>query len=261
MHSIKSLILATPFFIISCTEQTASDHQEIAALTVEQVQKAKAHVQNVNPQQFHQLIAKADGIILDVRTPEETAKGAIENASFINVNDRAFVRRIKLMQKDKPIYVYCASGGRSANAADLLIQNGFKDVYNLSGGIRSWTASGFEITPPKEGSISNVTQLTFPEFMKMLDTEKPVLIDFHTQWCSPCKKMSPIIDALTTENKGKAEILKIDVDQSIEVAQKLNIKGVPVFILYENGKETWRQSGILTQAELQAVLDGAMGLM
>ena len=260
IHKIKLVLLAIPILMASCTEAQSSNSIRTSSTPTEASirQASKPVVKNLNAQQFHDQMDSNPGIILDVRTPGETAQGSIEGASFININDRSFTRKISLMQKEQPIYVYCASGSRSRKAADILIKNGFNEVYNLSGGIRYWRSEGYSVTAPSPNAAKNVKQLSYSEFEQMLETSKPVLIDFHTQWCAPCKKMSPVVDQLIKDNENKATVLKIDVDQSKEVADKLGIKGVPVFILFENGKETWRQSGIMNLEELQAVLNKAL---
>jgi thioredoxin len=258
MYYLKFLFFALPLFATSCSVATDSSQPQTSLTLTEVVQESSPKVKNVNSAQFLALTKKGNGIILDVRTPGETAQGSLANASFINVNDRAFVQRINLIQKDKPIYVYCASGARSAKAADLLLKNGFTEVYNLLGGIRDWRASGYAVTQPNPGAMNKEASLSLTDFEKILDTDKPVLIDFHTQWCAPCKKMNPIVDNLITVNKNQADILKVDVDQSNEIGEMLQIKGVPVFILFKEGKEIWRHSGAISQETLQNVLNNSI---
>jgi len=88
---------------------------------------AQGDIQNISAEEFNTQIEKNPGIILDVRTPAETAQGYIPDASFIDLYDPEFKAKVKLMQKDQPIYVYCRSGGRSAKAAKILIQSGSED--------------------------------------------------------------------------------------------------------------------------------------
>jgi rhodanese-related sulfurtransferase len=71
--------------------------------------------------------------VLDVRTPGEWASGKVANAHLINIQDPEFKSKVVKLDKDKPVFIYCAVGGRSAQAAKILTQNGFKQVYNLQG--------------------------------------------------------------------------------------------------------------------------------
>ena len=94
---------------------------------------------NFNPIEFQTAIVK-EGIILDVRTPQEISRGAIENASTIDFYDHDFERKISKIQKDKTVYVYCKSGGRSSQAAKLLVKSG-----QAKGGQFQWRNYGMAI--------------------------------------------------------------------------------------------------------------------
>ncbi len=83
--------------------------------------------------------------LIDVRTPNEYAGGHIGNAANININDGSFEQKIAELDKSKPVYVYCASGGRSGKAASYLNSQGFQEVYDLKGGITQWNAEGKKI--------------------------------------------------------------------------------------------------------------------
>ena len=96
---------------------------------------------NLNPIEFKKAIEKEGGIILDVRTPQEVSRGYIENASTIDFYDQYVERKISKIQKDKTVFVYCKSGGRSSQAAKLLVQFGQAKVVNLSVGIMAWQAT------------------------------------------------------------------------------------------------------------------------
>ncbi|MCF6269217.1 MAG: thioredoxin domain-containing protein [Melioribacteraceae bacterium] len=207
-------------------------------------------ISNVDAKTFKELIDAEKGIILDVRTPSEVAEGYINNASIINIYDEDFISKINLMQKDNEIYVYCRSGSRSSKAAELLKENGFGKIYNLKGGISAWKNSGYPIVKPDGKVDENIQQVTLTDFKTMLQTDKPVLVDFHTVWCFPCRKMAPIVDEIEEEYKEKAVVIRVDVDKSKEVANAYQITGVPVFILFKNGKEMWKHNGIILKEDL-----------
>jgi thioredoxin 1 len=217
---------------------------------------AQGDIQNISAEEFNTQIEKNPGIILDVRTPAETAQGYIPDASFIDFYDPEFKAKVKLMQKDQPIYVYCRSGGRSAKAAKILIQSGFKEVYNLTGGIGAWNSAGFKVKKSSANTKSEKAALSPQGFQDIIKSEDVVLVDFNTPWCSPCKKMAPIVQNISTEFEGKARVLKVDVDKNKALAKSENVVGVPVLAIYKNGKEVWRKSGTFTQQELSFILHG-----
>ncbi|MBK8847766.1 MAG: rhodanese-like domain-containing protein [Bacteroidetes bacterium] len=93
---------------------------------------------NVNPEMFAQQMQDTLTVILDVRTPEEFAKGHLLHAININFYDDDFNKQIEKLDKSKTILVYCKAGGRSSEAAELLVKNKFNKVYNLTDGYDSW---------------------------------------------------------------------------------------------------------------------------
>ena len=90
---------------------------------------------------------------------------------------------------------------------------------------------------------------------ELINQNKPVLIDFYADWCSPCKIMSPILEDLKSELGDEINIVKVDVDKNLSVATKFQIKGVPTLILFQNGKLLWRQSGVLQKSELINIIN------
>jgi len=212
-------------------------------------------IENVDAKKFKELVDDGKGIILDVRTPEEVSAGYINNASTINLFDKDFNEKINLIQKDKPIYVYCRTGVRSAKAAELLQQNGFSKIHVLKGGISAWENNGYPIVKPKGTKDEKIQQMTLADFKKLLLTDKPILVDFHTKWCSPCMKMAPIVDGIAEKYKDKAIVLRIDVDRSKELGKAYKIQGVPVFILFKNGKEKWNHNGVISEEELKKKIE------
>jgi thioredoxin 1 len=92
-------------------------------------------------------------------------------------------------------------------------------------------------------------------FQKLINSEKPVLIEFSAEWCGPCKVMAPILEQVKREIGDKATVIKIDVDLNQHVSQSLNITGVPTLMIYKRGKQLWRQSGVLDKNRLIGILN------
>jgi len=88
------------------------------------------------------------------------------------------------------------------------------------------------------------------KFEELINGEKPVLIDFHATWCGPCKAMNPVIKDVAKSLKENATVIKIDIDKNQGLAQKLGIRGVPTFIIYQNGEIKWRDSGMQSGTNL-----------
>lgn len=218
-------------------------------------QETPSFIKNVNATTFKDLVDAGKGIILDVRTPEEIAQGYINNSSSINFYDENFVEKINLIPKNKEIYVYCKAGGRSSQAAEILKQNGFKSIYNLEGGFTQWENNNFPIVKSKLEKDNKIQQISLKDFNNLLTTNKLILIDFHTVWCAPCRKMAPVVDKIETDYKDKAVVMRIDVDKSKEVGKAYNVVGVPVFVLYKDGKEVWKHNGIISEEEIKKQIE------
>lgn len=216
---------------------------------------------NLKPIEFQVAIENEGCIILDVRTPQEVSSGAIENASTIDFYDQDFERKISKIQKDKTVYVYCKSGGRSSQAAKLLVKSGQAKVVNLNGGIMAWQSAQLPLIQTSKIEDKSIQKLSISDFDSILSQNNLVLADFHTLWCMPCRKISPVIDELKEEYISSAYILRIDIDKSELLSESFDINTVPTLILFKDSKEIWRHTGLISKKELTQLLDLNLSLV
>jgi len=95
-----------------------------------------------------ELMRQSDMQLVDIRTPEEVAEGIIEGAQLIDFFDENFEAKMSKLDKEKPLIIYCKSGGRSGKAAGQLATLGFKEIYDMSGGFSGWKAEGRPVAKP-----------------------------------------------------------------------------------------------------------------
>ncbi len=228
LHTATALIFSVT--ILSCTAQTNT------ALTTNE---------------FESGISTKDSIqILDVRTPGEYNSGHIKGSLLADWNNKEeFKRRVEFIDKNKPVYVYCLGGGRSAAAAQKMRAEGYEKVYELKGGINAWKAD----SKPLEGK-STAKQMTMEEFNGAISSSKTVLVDFGAEWCPPCKKMEPVLKSLQANNPDKYLLVKVDGGKDEDILKAYNVTALPVFILFKDGKQVWRKDGVADEKEIAGQL-------
>lgn len=100
---------------------------------------SKKQYEDISSKEFQEKMNGENIVVLDVRTDDEVAQGAISGYKHIDINKPGFLSEVGKMDKDKTFLVYCRSGGRSGMACSLMAKNGFTNLYNLKGGIMGWT--------------------------------------------------------------------------------------------------------------------------
>jgi len=204
----------------------------------------------LSPTQFQQQVIAGQSQLLDVRTAGEYKQGHLSNALQADwTNSAEFAERVKYLDKNKPLLVYCASGGRSGQAAEWLVKQGFVKVDNLTGGMIAW----------KQASLPFVTeevtrQMSAEEYAKLIRSAGVVLVYFGAEWCPPCKKMEPVLASLQKELAGKYTLVKVDGGRDTEMMKANGVNALPVFIVYKNGKETYRIQGVVEKNILKGQL-------
>lgn len=87
-------------------------------------------------------------------------------------------------------------------------------------------------------------------FQNIINSDKPVLIDFFATWCGPCQMLAPVLKEVKESMGDRVSIIKIDVDKNQELAAKYQVRGVPTMMLFQKGQQLWRQSGVLSKEDI-----------
>lgn len=195
----------------------------------------------LDAQAFHNKIKSTkDAIILDVRTSSEYAQGFIDGAKNLDYHSQSFQTEIGKLDKNRPYFVYCLSGGRSASAVSFMRSSGFKEVYDLKGGILSWQSKNLPVITA--GTVQQ-DKISSDDYSKMI-VSGTVLVDFYAPWCAPCKKMEPWLNEIAKEYAEKAKVIRINIDENKSLAKQLGVVEIPILKIYKNGKEVWQHKGL-----------------
>ncbi|NUY80999.1 thioredoxin fold domain-containing protein [Flavobacterium sp. MAH-1] len=210
-------------------------------------------VKTIPPKDFAQKIKdNPNAQILDVRTPDEFVGGHLDNAVNIDWYEKqAFESKVAKLDKSKPVFVYCAAGARSIKAANKLYSLGFKNVYDLQGGIVKWNAETSDAS--SSGEPEKIIGMCSQEYGEMIKSDKKVLVDFYAPWCEPCKKMAPYLTKMETERKD-VKIVRLNADEHKTLVKEMKIDSLPRLLLYVDGKETWKHDGFISEEDLKKQL-------
>ncbi len=206
-------------------------------------------------EQFKELTAQNNGILLDVRTKSEFKNGHLPEAGNLNYYALDFRKKLILLPRNQPIYLYCNTGYRSEKAAEILIENGYTDVYNLQHGIMEWELLNLPVIMEPDARPDTDNKMTPEQYHAILSEGSPVFFDFYAPWCGPCRKMMPMIDSLMVEYHPQIKMRKINVDASKKLVKELKLVGVPYLVLQDKGKVLFSKNGSATRNELTAAFD------
>ena len=184
-------------------------------------------------------------IIIDVRTPDEFNKGHLKNSLNVNWFDENFDENLNIFSKDLPVMVYCLSGGRSSKANERIKSLGFKNVYELDGGILEWRKNKLP-----EATLNNnfKNSLTVEDFNNFIETDKIVLVDYYANWCAPCKIMEPYLDEISSEYSNSLELVRINYDKNLPLVRSLEVYGLPVLQIFKDKKLLWSHVGFIEKS-------------
>ena len=193
-------------------------------------------------------------ILLDVRTSGEFGGGHLPKAMNLDFRSPNFLEEAKKLDKSKPILIYCLSGGRSAQAAELLRKEGYQ-VAEMMGGYLKWTT--------KMKAIEGVPQVAHDPAWDLNAFKKasqvgPVVVDFYAKWCAPCLKMMPSVDRFAKEYEGKVQVLKVEADGNQAVMQAFGIDEIPSFLVFQQGKLIEKTTGFREDPALKELFERAL---
>ena len=194
-----------------------------------------------------ELASTKDVQVVDVRTPEEFEKGHVKNAININLLGDGFAKKIDSLNKAKPVFVYCLSGGRSSAAAKKMLQSGFKDIREMQGGMMQWRAANL----PEVAEKTAAKGMSLAQYQALVKGDKMVLVDFYADWCIPCKKMKPYLDKISAEMKAKLTLVRIDADANPELMKELKVEALPVLKLYKKNNLAWDNVGFVDEVSVR----------
>jgi thioredoxin len=209
----------------------------------------------VDSKEFKKLVETESGVLLDVRTRMEFKNGHIEESGNLNYYALDFKKRLGLLPKDQPIYLYCNTGYRSEKAAEVLIIKGYTRVYNLEHGIMEWELLDYPVKVDPDARPDTDNKMDTKEYYALINSESLVFIDFYAPWCGPCRTMAPMIDSLKVEYHQKINIIKVNADASKKLMKELKIVGVPYLVLFYKGKMLFSKNGAITRKMLTDVFD------
>jgi len=228
MTKYLSIILATVIFLFnSCTngQSAPSDNPSVSAA------------------EFSKKIAEFPGApIIDVRTPGEFSQGHIKNAVNYDISTNEFASQIASLDKSKPVLIYCLSGSRSTYAVSYMKSQGFKQVYELNGGMMRWRAASLPETTDRTTASTGMSK---QQFDNLLITDKLVLIDYYADWCAPCKKMEPYLNEISKDMADKVVVVRINADENRALCKELKIEAIPVLQIYKNKTLIWSNTGFI----------------
>jgi thioredoxin 1 len=195
-------------------------------------------------------------LLLDVRTSGEFGGGHLPKATNIDFRSEGFGKEIDKLDKSKPVLIYCLSGGRSAQAAEMMRAKGFQ-VTELKGGYLKWTTKMM----PLEGvpTVKHDATWSLADFEKLAKENDAVVVDFYAKWCAPCLKMMPMVDKLAGDYAGKVTVIKVEADGNQAILQANGIDEIPSFLVFHKGKLIQKTSGFREEPKLKELFDQAIG--
>lgn len=207
----------------------------------------------VNVQRFYDQITRlSSATIVDVRTPNEFHQGHLINAINVDWNDENFEQQVAVLDKEKPVFIYCLSGGRSSRAAKKMLELNFKNVIELKGGIIEWRKNEF---PEVKETSNSYKSISISEFNNSLISEKLVVVSYYAKWCAPCKVMKPFLEEISQKMSDKVTLVSIDYDQNLPLMKTLGIEGLPTTQFYAKSELLDSKIGFISKKQIEEFIE------
>ena len=198
------------------------------------------------------LVNSGNALLIDVRTPEEIGKGYLNGAVFIDFYDSTFKDQVGTIDRKRPVFVYCAIGGRSWDAAKIMHEMGFKNVYDLKGGIIVWKIKNYSFVKLKNDSARQ--GMGKGEFENIVLNNSLTFVDFYAPWCGPCKIMVPALDRIEKDMQDTVQVLKINADENLQLMKDYGLKALPYIFVMHGTKIVFRHEGFMSEEDMRMVI-------
>lgn len=214
----------------------------------------KAQIKSLNPNDFSEHLKSIENAqLLDLRNDNDFKAGHIKKAVNFDYNTDGFEDFVlNRFAQNQPLFIYCYAGIRSNEAKVYLSELGFKNVIELENGFTNWTSKSKPYVS-SQAFTKPVAAFTVKDLDREIKTNQVLLVDFYADWCGPCKKMKPILQKIARENPN-VKLLQVDADKSEDIVNAYKVNEIPTLILFKNGRQNWRDSGIKTEGELRSVI-------
>lgn len=213
-----------------------------------------AQINTLNPTDFLEKLQSVENPqLLDLRDDTDFSIGHLKKAVNFDYNADDFEGFVlNRFAQNQPLFIYCYAGIRSNEAKIYLSELGFKNVIELERGFTNWTASSKPYVSSR-AFTKPIAAFTVKDLDREIKVNQVLLVDFYADWCGPCKKMKPILQKIARENPN-VKLLQVDADKSEDIVNAYNVNEIPTLILFKNGRQNWRDSGIKTEGELRSVI-------
>lgn len=188
--------------------------------------------------------------LVDVRSAGEFAINHIPGAINTDFSKPEGKQQLLQLHAAQPVFLYAINNNRTQQAAQLLQQAGFTQIFQLQGGIANWIGSG----KPYYSSVPN--QLSKAAYQQALQGDTAVLVAFTSRYCGACKQLAPMADSIVRASGPRVKLFKIDINDNAALVQQLHlVHAVPTLVLYRQQQIVWQKTGIdSVREELAAVI-------
>jgi thioredoxin len=206
----------------------------------------------LNLEAFNQIASNNNAQIIDLRPQAEFDSGHIVNAASFVPNSPELDAYIDMLYKDVPVCVIGGSSEDNTKLIEKLKSKGFKNINELNGGMSAWINAKLPVQKTLPKKIYPNDTISFDD---AINGDKLVMVDFNATWCKPCKMMQPSIDRVHDERSSEVIVYSIDVDKFPQYNEKYQIKGIPLVMLFKNGKTMHRSEGYLEESKINELID------